>query len=167
MKAIASILSLFSLALCLILFYQNSTLKKEIATLKDNNEIKSALQTQDEEEVHVGEYMQKFQYFSTKLYFAGASDNKDLQKFYIHELEEYMEELVEKGVYEDGINISENIEQYGIKSLETFEKKLAMGNDFEESFSNLINGCNSCHKVSKHPFVQISIPKENPFNQQF
>lgn len=164
MKLIQSLLIIILLFTSVFLFYKTDRLSQTIKTLQ-SEPTTNMLPT--ENEVHIGEYMQKYQYYVVKLYFAGKANNTTLIEFYAHELEEYMEELATKGAFEDGINISQNIELYGLKSLETFEKKLAMGNDFEESYSNLINGCNSCHKVSKHPFIQITVPKENPFNQDF
>ena len=168
MKSAQSLIIILLLFSTVFLFYKQDKIKQELNETRSTLPLKSANSTIEEStETHVGVYMQQFQYYVTKLYFAGINKNTELQEFYIEELEEYMEELAEKNVFDDGINISQNIELYGLKSLSTFEKQLEMGIDFNESYSNLLNGCNSCHKVSKHSFIHITIPKNNGFNQQF
>lgn len=122
----------------------------------------------EEQELELAVSMGYLQRYLTKTYFAAQEENTQLHDFYTHELEEVMEKIQEAGIEEDGVNISYNILHYGIKSLETYESRIKEEGfkNHKEHFQNLINGCNSCHMVSKHPFIQIQVPTSNPYTSQ-
>ncbi len=56
----------------------------------------------ESEELEVAVLMQRFQWNVNKLYFAGMAGNKPLAGFYLHELEESMEDLAEHPIEENG-----------------------------------------------------------------
>ena len=105
-----------------------------------------------------------------KLYYAGMAGNKALTDFYLHEMEETMEVVADAGVMEDGIDISSHMTGFGLGVLETIEKRLTPDlSNFPEQYNQLLNGCNSCHKVSRHGFIVITVPDSTytSFNQVF
>lgn len=131
-------------------------------------EIKTAVKTESNEDFELAVHMGLMQRYLEKAYFAAKASNAPLHNFYVHELEEEMEAIQKAGVMDDGINVSYNMLHYGIKSLETYESRIEEEGlaNFSEHFENLINGCNSCHMVSKKPFIQIQKPSVNQYSSQ-
>lgn len=118
-------------------------------------------------EVELVALMGRMQLFMNKLYFAGIGKNKELRDFYIHEIEEAMEEIEEGEVMHEGVNISQNMQMYGSAQLEVFEEALAENNkDFKTAYKGLVNACNSCHMASKYPFIIIKEPTKPVFDNQ-
>lgn len=117
-------------------------------------------------EVELVAVMGRMQLYMNKLYFAGINDNKELRDFYVHEIEEAIEEIVDGSVTHEGVDISTNMEMYGATQLEVFEKALAENNDFKDAYNNFVNACNSCHKASKYPFIIIKEPTNMVFDNQ-
>lgn len=120
-----------------------------------------------EHEMELAVYMGRMQLYMNKLFFAGTVQNADLRDFYIHELEEAMEEIAEAKVIDDGVDISQNIEMFGLAQLEVFEKAIAENpTQFTESYNAFVNSCNSCHVASKYPFIIIKEPTNPVFDNQ-
>lgn len=114
-------------------------------------------------------HMSFIQRYSTKLYFAGVEENWGLADIYAHELEELSEVISEGNLKDDGIDVSNlmatmlppQLEKVG----EAIDKQdLTM---FKANYGNLIQTCNKCHQESDYGFVKITIPEQNPFNQDF
>lgn len=110
--------------------------------------------------------MGRMQLFMNKLYFAGTGNNPQLRDFYVHEMEEIMEEIAEGEVMHEGVNISQNMKMYGVAQLEAFEEALEAGKDFTGAYNGLVNACNSCHTASKYPFIIIKEPTKPVFDNQ-
>lgn len=112
--------------------------------------------------------MGRIQRYHQKLWASGQAGNAELAAFYLHELEEAMEEVVDAQVVEDGIDISALMRTYGISTIELLEKKLkeegvaALHADAEL----LVNTCNSCHISSGHAFIRIQVPTAVYFPDQ-
>lgn len=120
-----------------------------------------------ENEVELVALMGRMQVFMNKLYFAGINENTELRDFYIHELEETMEEIENGEVMHEGVNISQNMQMYGTAQLEVFEEALADGSkDFNSAYNGFVNACNSCHTASKYPFIIIKAPTKPVFDNQ-
>ncbi len=118
-------------------------------------------------EVDLVALMGRMQLFMNKLYFAGIGENKELRDFYVHELEETMEEIEEGEVMHEGVNISQNMQMYGSAQLKVFEDALAENStDFKTAYNGFINACNSCHTASKYPFIIIKEPTKPVFDNQ-
>jgi hypothetical protein len=134
--------------------------------------VSSDLEKPVEKEMHTEEpelaiYMGRLQLFMNKLYFAGINQNDELSAFYIHEIEETLEELVAAKIIDDGIDISLNTQLFGLNQLENFEKQLEdKSTDFKNAYSLLVQSCNNCHSVSKHPFIVIKEPTNPVFDNQ-
>jgi len=112
------------------------------------------------EEHELAVYMQRLQWYSNKLYFAGKSENSRLTEFYLHELEEVMEEVVEAKIIDEGKNISTMMETYGLSIVERASTQMpgAAEEDFLKQYHALTESCNSCHVVSDHKFIKIIEP---------
>ena len=120
-----------------------------------------------EKEVELVALMGRMQLFMNKLYFAGINENKELRDFYVHELEETMEEIEEGEVIHEGVNISQNMQMFGTAQLEVFEEALAENStDFKTAYNGFVNACNSCHTASKYPFIIIKAPEKPVFDNQ-
>ncbi len=120
----------------------------------------------DHGEVDLVMLMGRMQLYMNKLYFAGINNNKELRDFYVHELEEAMAEISEGNVTHEGVDISENMKLYGVSQLNIFEKALEQDRDFNDAYRAFINSCNSCHMVSKYPFIIIQKPTNPVFDNQ-
>lgn len=158
------ILSVVTFILVSILFaytaYKNSTLTSTVQKLETTLlELQINSPEENDNEFDLAAAMGKLQYFSNKLYYSLQSQNKALSDFYTHEIEETLEAIEKNKVVDDGIDISANIKTYGLKGLENFEKFMEQNpKDFENNYQGLINTCNACHMVSKHPFINIITP---------
>lgn len=130
------------------------------------SENKKAAVDQGHEEIELAIVMGRMQLYMNKLYFSGINNNNELRDFYVHELEEAMDEIVEGNVMDDGVDISQNMEMYGTAQLEVFEKSMAGDKAFKDAYNNLVNACNSCHKASKYPFIIIKEPTNMVFDNQ-
>lgn len=120
----------------------------------------------EDSEIDLVMMMGRLQLFMNKLYFAGVNDNAELRDFYVHEIEETMEEIAEGNVQHEGVDISSNMKTYGLSQLELFEKALESDRGFDEVYSEFINSCNSCHIVSKYPFIKITVPSTPALDNQ-
>jgi len=140
---------------------QKETFEKQLASLKN-----APAAEVHEEEPELAEYMRALQWNMNKLYFSGVNDNKELIKFYVHEIEEVMEEVAYAGIMDDTIPVSKHMKTYGVSGIEKFESEMKSG--FGAAYSNLMNSCNSCHLATEHGFIQIKAP-EHPIsdNQVF
>lgn len=120
-----------------------------------------------EQEVELVALMGRMQLYMNKLYFAGINENKELRDFYIHEIEETIEEIEDGEVMHEGVNISQNMQMYGSAQLEVFEEALADNSkDFKSAYNGFVNACNSCHTASKYPFIIIKEPTKPVFDNQ-
>ena len=119
------------------------------------------------EEPELAIYMGRLQLYMNKLYFAGINQNDALAAFYIHELEEALEEIVAAKIVDEGIDISMNTQLFGLNQLENFEKQIEnKSTDFNDAYALLVKSCNNCHAVSKHPFIVIKEPTNPVFDNQ-
>ncbi|MDZ7808377.1 MAG: hypothetical protein U5K71_14895 [Gracilimonas sp.] len=114
-------------------------------------------------------HMSFIQRYSTKLYFAGLEENWGLADIYAHELEELSEVISEGNMMDDGIDISNLMETMLPPELEKLEEAIDNKNltMFKQNYENMIQTCNQCHQAADYGLVKITIPKQNPFNQDF
>lgn len=152
------------------LLFTNASLQSDYAIAnKKIGELENKLNNishPEEEEIELAIYMQRMLTYTNKLWFSGQSGNKDLAHFYVHELEESMEEIYDAQTTYDGVEISPLMKQFGIKAVETFEENMDAGKDFAESYQLLITQCNNCHNSSKHSYIEIITPKSPAFDNQ-
>ncbi len=163
MKYVSLFTSIVAIVLCLVLF-------SKLDNSKPNSPETSQEGTASEvvTEVDPVVVMGRLQIYLNKLYFAGKEENKALYQFYLNELREGMTEVSAGKIVMDGVDISGNMGAFGLPSLKVIEKRVGEEGfkNFDEHYANLINACNSCHKVSKKGFISITVPKVPIFDNQ-
>ncbi len=114
------------------------------------------------------EKMSKLQYFVHKTGLALKADNARLTGFYVHELEEMIEELEEFGQYKS-YAIGKLIEDMLVPEFEHLEKQVKHGDSAAQwkAYNKLIESCNSCHNATAHGFIRVMFNSENPYPQSF
>ncbi|CAN5217886.1 hypothetical protein BH09BAC1_BH09BAC1_12030 [soil metagenome] len=122
----------------------------------------------EEADVEVAVTMGHIQRHANKLFFAGQNANWPLAGFYVHEIEESMEEVADGHVVDDGVNISQLMESLGIPALEGLEKSIEAKNktEFNTAYTHLVNTCNTCHQSANHPYIVIQNPKTPALDNQ-
>lgn len=121
-----------------------------------------------EEHLELAVLMGRMQRFHQKWWEAGRQGNAALAAFYLHEMEEAMEEVVEAQVLEDGVDVSAHMRTFGLPIVEQLERRLkeegvaAMHGDAQL----LVNSCNACHIQCGYPFVRIQVPVSVHFPDQ-
>ena len=120
-------------------------------------------------EVHLGEHMRDIQYYTLKLGLSLQHRNQPLANFYVHEVDEAYEELADKKIEDDGIDISALLNELldpKLKQLQlVIEKKDT--EQFIPAYQALIQTCNSCHREAKHEFIVIEMPQQDYNGQSF
>ncbi|MGB5733795.1 MAG: hypothetical protein WBM40_05060 [Thiohalocapsa sp.] len=112
--------------------------------------------------------MHNMQYYGHKLGLAIDAGNRDLQGFYIHEVEEVIEAVSEIDSYDD-IAISTLLESTLKPTFEALEAAIEIGDKdkISASYDNMLEGCNSCHKSANRPYIVIERNRDNPYPQSF
>lgn len=166
------ILALILLGLSVFVVLSNHKHEKEIAKLQEllseKNINNSEIPESHEKEFPLVDYMSKMLYYTQKIGMAGKYQNWDLAGFYVHELEESVEVLVDSHVVYDGIevsNLSKNLEPL-IKQLENQVKE---GNavEFPKTYQTLIRNCNNCHISANKPYIVVEMPQKEFEGQKF
>lgn len=152
--------SIAALALSVFAFYNS---RKETTVVKqshfnDNKE--------EEVEIEIADLMLYIQHFHNKVYLASKNGNESLTTFYLNEMGEKMNEIVKGRIWSNGVNISQNMQTYGLKQVDAMlaQKPTEVFN----AFDNLTQACNSCHVASKHADIKIKTPVDVIYyNQDF
>lgn len=113
--------------------------------------------------------MGDLQRFAHKLGLSLHHANQPLAQFYLHEMEETLEEISDKIPTHKGLPIKELLSTILLPPLTHLETALKRG-EFEQSLQiwpSVIQSCNRCHAATEHAFIRISDIRENPFNQDF
>jgi len=131
--------------------------------LKHDKNVDSMLPTTNQmgEESHeVVNQMIIFQWLTNKLYFAGMAGNLPLTEFYLHELEEKMEEFAEGEIVDEGVQLSVLMRAHGLSALDLASNRIKEQGleGFSEIYSNFISGCNNCHAGTSHEYIKIVSP---------
>jgi hypothetical protein len=112
--------------------------------------------------------MGHIQRYHQKWWGAVQAGNAPLAAFYLHELEEAMEDIAEGGVIDDGVDVSAHMRTYGLPAVEQLERLLK-----EEGLAAmaargelLVNSCNSCHAATGHDYIRIRVPEEVHYPDQ-
>lgn len=121
------------------------------------------------QEIELAEKMMYLHRFSEKLYFAGKKQNWELAEFYLEELEETAERIVQAKKIEDGINISAQMSEMLIPKIKDLEEIVKKQNakGFEGAYKSMIMNCNGCHMATRHGFVKVREPQQNYYHQEF
>src|SRR5262249_28045424 len=108
------------------------------------------------------------QYEFLKLGIALQHRNQPLALFYMHEVNEAYDDIVNANATQDQINISEKITQiYPTKR--RLESTIAADDtaNFISAYHALVVSCNNCHMETNHSYIVIEEPHENYNGQNF
>ena len=126
------------------------------------------VQANDSEEVELAHLMSNLQYFMHKVGLSIAAENNKLAKFYVHELEEAIEEIMEVESYDD-YPIGQLTKSMLLPVFSKLDEKIESADlkIADEGYEALINACTSCHIATKHEFIKIQRNNTNPYLQSF
>jgi hypothetical protein len=140
------------------------------------DQVRSELQTLKSTDIaepphaELAEYMGSLQQFMNKMWFAGSAGNTELAKFYHHEVEEVLEELIEENIEDEGHAVSDLARTMLLPAVEELETAIASADSatFRGAYLGIVNACNACHQVTEHAMIVITLPNL-PFidNQSF
>lgn len=118
--------------------------------------------------VDLVKHMGTMQYMAHKAGLSIDARNQPLADFYVHEIEEIIEELETVQSF-DGHPIGELVESMLLPGFENLEGAVKSG-DWEaatQRFDDMLSACNSCHETTAHAYVRIQRSRSNPFMQSF
>lgn len=174
MSKFTTVLALLALLATGLLFHRLSEMEQRLARLEGRPSTETAPAAEqahagEADDIEVAEIMGRMERHHAKWWAAGRAGNAELAGFYLHELEEAMEELAEAHVVEDnGVDVSANMRTYGLPIIKELERKLkqegvtAMHADADV----LVATCNSCHVASGFPFIKVVAPNTAVFPGQ-
>ncbi|MGB5833850.1 MAG: hypothetical protein WBG92_17940 [Thiohalocapsa sp.] len=112
--------------------------------------------------------MHNMQYYGHKLGLAIDAGNRDLQGFYVHEVEEVIDAVSAIDSY-DGIAISTLLASTLKPAFEVLEAAIEIGDQDSVSaaYGRLLKGCNGCHERANRPYIVIERNRDNPYPQRF
>ena len=116
------------------------------------------------------EVMTQMQTVVHKMNYAIEFENKDLLDFYIHELEELSDELIDADLYYHEHPVGQLTNTILFPTIEGLEDAVDSGNwlDVIEKKSILVHSCNTCHITTGYDSIIIQGKAEvNPYNQDF
>ncbi len=121
-------------------------------------------------EIELASLMGEMQRHSAKLGFAIAGGNRPLATFYLHEIDEVLEELMTVEEH-DGMPIAKPSRVILLPEVEALAVGLSgevAWPELTEGYHKVIDACNRCHLATEHGFIEI-LPAagEPPFNQRF
>ena len=102
-----------------------------------------------------------------KLDLSVQAENAELAGYYIHELEELVEELAQAGVVYEGHQVGTLTESMLTPAIEALESALETGDNADAAVGGLVAQCNACHVATERPWMKIERARSNPFNQDF
>jgi hypothetical protein len=112
--------------------------------------------------------MSKLQYFTHKTGLALQNENTRLASFYVHEIEETIEDLETFGQYKS-YDIGKLVENVLVPEFKELEKQVKHGKPAAQwkAYNAVIKSCNSCHQTTAHEYIRIEFNNENPYLQSF
>lgn len=121
------------------------------------------------ESIDLAQAMGELQRHSHKLGLSIQARNLPLADFYLHELEEVLEDIEKVPEY-DGFPIADLSRAMMTPLMDELEAGAKAGDwpRVERGYHALIAGCNQCHVATDHAFI-VMLPGTgpSPFNQQF
>lgn len=122
------------------------------------------VQASEKEEVELGYLMGWMQRYQDKLGRSIDARNELLTRFYLGEMEEVSEKILEVEEYED-LLIGSTAEKIFLPPLEALEGQMET-NDLDEeqwgevegAYGILVTSCNRCHTATDHEFIVVTAP---------
>lgn len=120
------------------------------------------------EDFELGAAMGNMQRFAEKLHFAGKAENWALADFYLHEIDEVSETIIEEKVVDEGLRVGELMKAMLPSSIASVKEAIQSRDaaQFASSYEGLLSSCNACHTSAKHAFVKIVVPKQPTYQNQ-
>lgn len=122
------------------------------------------------ESPHLVELMTGLQLYTHKLMLAEEAQNPELMEFYLHEMEEMSEEIVDQVPSYDGHPVANLVSSLLLPQLEKVDRAVEEDNwdRVADRVDDLARTCNSCHVTTDHGYIQIPLdPPANVYLQQF
>jgi hypothetical protein len=113
--------------------------------------------------------MTALQTHTHKLQLSLEAGNGRLADFYLHEMEELLEEIGEIEEY-DGYPVGQLASAMLEPAMEALEAAVDDGDIAAAAgapFDALLNACNACHTATEHGFIVIARNSSNPYLQSF
>lgn len=122
----------------------------------------------DPEDFELGAAMGNMQRFTEKLHFAGQAGNWALADFYLHEIDEMAETIIEAKVVDEGVKVGELMKAMLPPSIASVREAIQSRDpaEFASRYEGLLSSCNACHTSTRHAFVKIVVPKEPTYQNQ-
>lgn len=117
----------------------------------------------------LGEVMALNQRWTDKLWHAGQAQNWPLAAFYVGELKEDTEDIVDAKVTDEGIDVSTLVKNQLLPEIDELGKAVDAKDaaQFSSKYDTLVATCNACHATAKHPFIHVAAPNGRPWAQDF
>ncbi len=156
-RLILILLAATTLAACQPASNEFAALRNELTDLKT----KQAALEKTQYIPHLGWAMVQVQIYHAKLYFAGAAKNWELASYYIHELEEALEDVQKLHLEHEGIKIAELIKAMALPQVENVENAVEQKDTvaFSAAFEKLTTSCNQCHQAAGKSIIHIKVPQ--------
>jgi len=113
--------------------------------------------------------MERMQAYTHKLQLSIGARNAPLADFYLHELEETAEFVVDNIPTYDDYPVGELTREMLLPAIERLEDAVKSGEwtASDTRFSETLAACNACHQVAGHGYVRVAPAEANPFAQDF
>lgn len=112
--------------------------------------------------------MSRMQIWMDKLYSSGTAENWPLADFYLHELEETMEDMMAANLVKNDVPITPLLEAMLLPEIEALEDIVDAGDSaqFLRHYDSVVNACNVCHGNTGYGFIQMQRPERPAFSNQ-
>ena len=113
--------------------------------------------------------MERMQTYTHKLQLSIGARNAPLADFYLHELEETAEYIIDNIPQYDDYPVGELTREMLLPPIERLEDAVKSGEwgASDTLFTKTLAACNACHEVAAHGYVRIAPNDSNPFAQDF
>ena len=124
---------------------------------------------EEENDLELATFMGHLQIMAHKLNLSIVAENAELSAFYLHEVEEVLEQIEALFPNHDGYPVGEMVTAFAMRALDPVDVAVASGNwtFASQSYGRFVESCNACHGATGHPFIVIKMSSMNPFNQDF
>jgi hypothetical protein len=108
--------------------------------------------------------MMELQHRHATLWFAGEAENWALADYYLHELEELIEDIEELHPEYRGVPVAELLGEMTLPAVEALEDAVDDGDlaGFRVAYDQLTTACNACHIASDRAALVMQRPTQAP-----
>jgi len=120
--------------------------------------------------IELADIMLRMQIHMDKLHFALKLKNQPLAAFYVDELGEALEEIMQANLREENVALSPLVKNMVVPKLEIVEQNISEYNPdlLRAGYLELLESCNNCHRATNHGFIRIIVPERPALaNQEY